>query len=241
MNKKKYRLAVLATILALLLPSVGFAQVGEHRNTFSVGVNVGMDFNQISFEPTIQQKFHTSPSIGLSLRYVCEKYFSTICAIQVEINYARLGWNEEILDNKSNPLPDTYQRDLHYVQIPFLARLGWGREQKGFQFYVLAGPQVGYCFKEKEVFSDTWTVDASGNPIRPNGMYAQYGMSLDHKFDYGISAGLGVEWSTSIGHFNFDGRYYYGLSDVFGNSKKDVFSRSANGTIMGKLTYFIDL
>lgn len=237
----KHRYVLLFFAFGLMLLNAAHAQVGEHRNTLSVGVNAGMNFNQISFEPTIQQKFHTSPTFGVSLRYICERYFNTICAIQVEINYACLGWNEDVLDSQSQPLPDTYRRDFHYVQLPFLARLSWGREQRGFQFYVLAGPQVGLCFSEKEVYGDTWTLDANGNPNRPNNMYAQYGMPIDHKFDYGITAGLGVEWKTKVGHFNLDGRYYYGLSDVFGNSKKDVFSRSANGTIIGKLTYFVDL
>lgn len=65
-----------------------------------------------------------------------------------------------------------------------------------------------------------WTTNADGNPDRPNGMYAQYEMPLKHKFDYGITAGAGIELNTRVGHFMLDGRYYYGLSDLYGNSKK---------------------
>ncbi len=73
-------------------------------------------------------------------------------------------------------------------------------------------------------------------------MYAQYDLKIDHKFDYGIAAGIGLELNTAkIGHFTVEGRYYYGLSDIFGNSKKDVFSRSANGTIYVKMGYYITL
>ena len=64
---------------------------------------------------------------------------------------------------------------------------------------------------------------------------------LDHKIDYGITAGLGIELTTGIGHFIVDARYYYGLSDLFGNAKKDPFSRSANGAIMAKVTYLINI
>ena len=106
--------------------------------------------------------------------------------------------------------------------------------------YVLAGPQVGICFKEKVTQSD-FTLNAEGNPDRPNGMFAQYDMPIEHKFDYGITAGAGLEINTKVGHFLVEGRYYYGLSDVYGNSKKDVFGRSNNGTIIAKITYLFDI
>lgn len=72
-------------------------------------------------------------------------------------------------------------------------------------------------------------------------MYEQYGKLMDRKFDYGITAGLGVELNTKVGHFMIDGRYYFGLSDVFNNGKKDLFARSAHGTIIAKVTYLFDV
>ena len=69
----------------------------------------------------------------------------------------------------------------------------------------------------------------------------QYGKAVENKLDYGITGGLGVELLTSIGHFLVEGRYYYGLSDIYGNSKKDDFSRSGLSTIYGKITYLFDL
>ena len=66
-------------------------------------------------------------------------------------------------------------------------------------------------------------------------------MEVDNKVDYGITGGLGVELSTPIGHFLLSGRYYYGLGDVFDNSKKGTFTRSAHQTIVAKLTYLFDI
>lgn len=218
------------------------AQVGEARNTVAIGVNGGVMMNTVMFDPTIKQKMHIGASYGLTLRLTCEKYFKTLCALQVEINHARLGWNENILDgDTNNPLPDRYQRDLNYIQFPFLARLGWGHEKRGLMGYFLAGPQIGYCYKETSRRSLEWTLDGNGHPSRPNGMYAQYEMPIENKFDYGITGGFGVELSTRIGHFMLDGRYYYGLSDLYGNSKKDVFAKSNNGTFSVKFSYLIDL
>lgn len=217
--------------------SAAHAQVGESRSQLDVGFNGGVAMNHISFDPTIKQKLHMGPTFGVTLRYTCEKYFAAVCALQVELNYARLGWRENIRSSADVPLPDRYQRHQDYIQLPMLARLGWGKEEKGFMVYFLAGPQLGYCFSEKTEQSEEWTLNQNGTPDRPNNFSSQYSMPIKNKIDYGITAGLGAEFSSSIGHIMLEGRYYYGLSDIYGNSKKDVFSRSANGVIVAKMTY----
>ena len=231
------RTLILCLALSFLFVGNAKAQVGEFRSDLSIGFNAGVALNSLSFDPSIKQKMHVGPNAGLTLRYTCEKYFKTYCALQVELNYAQLGWKEEIFNSKSEPLPDTYVRHQHYVQLPFMARLAWGKEKQGFMGYFLAGPQVGFCVGEASKRGDTWTVGADGNPDRPNNMYAQYEMPIENKFDYGITAGVGVEMNTRAGHILLEGRYYYALSDIYGNSKKDVFGRSAHGTLMAKVSY----
>lgn len=228
-------------ILFLLIPTFAHAQIGDYRNDLCVGVSAGMTMNQMGFDPIINQKYHMAPTIGLTLRYTSEKFLSAYCALQVELNYARLGWTEDVLDSNSQPLPDSFKRNLDYLQLPFLARLAWGREHRGMMFYFLVGPQIAYCISESTERSEQWTLNAAGNPDRPNNLYAQYTLPVKHKFDYGITGGIGVELNTKLGHFLLEGRYYYGLSDVFGNAKKDVFSRSNHGAIVAKLSYLFDV
>lgn len=228
--------------LLVVIPALDtFAQIGESRRAISVGVNAGVLMNKVSFTPSIKQNWHVGPTFGLTVRIMSERYFKTYCALQFELNYAQLGWNENILNSNIESLPDTYQRHLNYFEIPFLARLGWGKESEGLMDFFAVGPQIGYLFSEKSKQSSTWTFDSAGHPDRPNGMFAQYSMSVSKKFDYGIAAGAGIELNTKAGHFILEGRYYYGLSDLFGNSKKDVFSRSNNGTIQAKITYLFDI
>ena len=228
-------------ILFLLIPTFAHAQIGDYRNDLCVGVSAGMTMNQMGFDPIINQKYHMAPTIGLTLRYTSEKFLSAYCALQVELNYARLGWTEDVLDSNSQPLPDSFKRNLDYLQLPFLARLAWGREHRGMMFYFLVGPQIAYCISESTERSEQWTLNAVGNPDRPNNLYAQYTLPVKNKFDYGITGGIGVELNTKLGHFLLEGRYYYGLSDVFGNAKKDVFSRSNHGAIVAKLSYLFDV
>lgn len=209
------------------------AQVGEHRCDFAVGVNGGVTMNTMNFQPTIKQSQAVSPSFGLTARYICEKYFTTICGVQLEVNYANLGWKEQIEDGSGN----TYKRNHSYVQVPMLMQMGWGYEQRGCKFLFEAGPQIGYNFSTSEDYGGgTW--DTSH---RPNNVVQQYGMDVDNKFDYGITGGVGIELSTGIGHFMLEARYYYGLADVFSNSKKAVFARSANQTISARVTYLFDI
>lgn len=227
-------------ILLCLTPQLVFAQIGEQRFNIAFGVNSGVNFNAVTFNPSINQKRLIAPNVGASLRITSEKYFNLLCALQMELNYSRLGWKEDIIDQYSTPLPDKYKRNLDYIQIPILARLSWGKEVNGPMIYLIAGPQLGFCFNEKEKKSETWT-EVNGVPNRPNGMYEQYGKPIDRKFDYGITAGLGLELNTKIGHFMIDGRYYFGLSDIFDNGKKDLFARSAHGTIIAKVSYMFDI
>lgn len=218
-----------------------YAQIGETRNAIAIGFNGGVALNNIAFDPTIKQSIHKGPTFGLTLRLTSEKYFKTLCALQLELNYSQIGWMENIHNSNDVPLSDTYTRDINYIQVPLLARLGWGHEKNGVMAYFLAGPQIGFCINDKAKYGNIWTLNQDGDPDRLNNMYAQYDMGIDHKFDYGIAGGLGIEANTRIGHFMIDGRYYYGLSDIFSNSKKDVFSRSNHGTIIVKVTYLIDI
>ncbi len=228
-------------LLALAQCLAAGAEIGETRNNLSVGGTIGMALNNVDFDPTIKQSYHMGPTVGVSIKYVSEKYFTTYCALYGEINYTQLGWEEDIRDVNSQPIGDTYVRDMSYIQIPIFARLAWGREERGLQFFFQAGPQVGLCIGESSKKSSVWTLDDDGNPSRPNSVYQQYDMDVERRFDYGIVAGLGLEYNSPIGHFTIEGRYYYGLGDMYGNSKKDVFARSANGTIFIKLGYQFDI
>lgn len=228
--------------VARLLTTVAFgvaalaahAQVGQPRTDFAVGVNGGYLINRVSFTPTIKQKWKGGETFGISLRYTCEKYFSAICAVAAEVNYSNLGWHEFIETSD-----DTYSRDIRYVQIPLFARMGWGRERRGLQFFFQVGPQVGFCLSETEHRSGPWS-DATLR-LRPNYVTEQYDLEVQNRFEYGLTGGIGVELSTRPGHFLLEGRYYYGLSDMFHNGKKDSFGRSANGAIIVKLSYLFDL
>lgn len=228
------RLSLLLIIAIATIKTM--AQVGELRDNVSIGINGGYNLSSVDFSPTIKQGLQPGFTGGATLRYTTEKYFALICAAQLEVNFAQRGWKETI-DDGSN---DTYSRTTNYIEIPFFAHLGWGKEDRGLQFFINAGPQIGLFLHDEEFYGvgqdGQW--DTSN---RPNNIIAQYGKEVENRLEYGIAGGLGIELKTGIGNFIVEGRYFFGLSDMYGNSKADPFGRSANTTITAKVTYLIDI
>ena len=237
---------IISAILSIV-PVAMTAQIGEHRNDLAIGFNGGLNMSSVSFTPKVSQAKLNGITGGLSVRYVCEKYFSTVCSLYGEINYSQMGWKEDIVDvndmpviNTATGLPEEYSRTVNYIQVPLMAHLAWGREQKGFAFFVNLGPQFGIYMSESTKtnfdFSDRHAAD------RVNPVCAQDTMAVENKFDYGIAAGAGIEFShPKVGHFLLEGRYYYGLGNIYGDSKRDYFGSSNFGTITVKLAYLFDI
>ena len=223
---------IASIILILLSLTCAKAQVEEPRSKFEVGVAGGMHINSMEFQPSIRQKFLSGWGGGLNLRYTSEKYFSMICATQIEVNFAQRGWEEDFDDGTDN----SYRRVMNYVEIPLFAHLSWGKEERGMQFFLNLGPQFGFYLNDKEYYIGDWGIENRPTSLRPI-----YGKKIENNFDYGIAGGLGVEWKTRAGNFFIEGRYYYALADIFGNSKTDDFGRSANKTIYARVGYSIRL
>ena len=257
----------LLTILWTLLPLTLTAQVGNMRHNLAVGITGGPGLSLVDFSPTVKQSFPwlLGGSGGMVMRYTSERYFSMLCALQLEVNYTQRGWQEYIDDGTLN----TYSRTTNYVEVPFLAHLAWGKEDRGAQFFFNAGPAIGWYLSSREAYgySDEypwsptsrpntvlyqygdWGYDADGylTPYRPDGtLYGAYdptqpGKEIENRLEYGIEAGLGGELRTAIGNITAEVRFFYGLSDMFGNSKADDFGRSANQTLSFKLGYLFDI
>lgn len=235
------------SVMMLLFALCTNAQVGSHRNDFAIGVNGGYVLSNVGFTPKVTQAMHGGMTGGVSFRYTSEKYFKTLCSIYAEVNYAQVGWTEDIVDlddvpvvNTATGLAEKYSRTIHYVQVPVFAHLAWGKEDKGFQFFFQAGPQFGFMLSE----STKMNFDLNNVNLRDraNSEMTQYTMPVEHKFDYGIVAGVGVEYVIpKVGRFLLDARYYYGLANIYGDSKRDYFAKSNLSNIVVKASYLFDI
>lgn len=227
MTTIKSIIATFALLAGLALPAS--AQIGEMRHNLAVGINAGANYSNVSFQPTIKQNGLLGITGGVTARYISEKYFAMICGIQAELNYSQRGWDEKFEDEGDDRM---YSHEMTYVEMPLLAHLAFGRD-RGAQFFLNLGPQIGFMLGDKEKRSGTWTESQLASE--------QYGKKIENKFDYGIVGGLGLEIRTGAGNFLLEGRYYFGLADFYNSSKKDYFSRSAHTTISARITYLFDL
>ena len=248
---------IYALILLCLAPIWALAQVGEHRNQFTVGVHGGYSLNEVDFVPKVNQKKFKGLTGGLMARYTCEKYFKTICSIQMEFNYSQLGWDEKIQDAEKKLVPikndsteyERYKHSINYFQIPVLAHLAWGKEKQGLNFFFNAGPVIGFYLNDEEDTNFTpETANFEGRGYNEadhellKKMYIEKHNKPSNTFDFGIAAGLGLELHIKpIGRFQIEGRFYYGLGNIYGDSKSDCFGRSAHQTYIFRGAYMIDI
>lgn len=258
---RKFLLLLVTYHLSLI---ASYAQVGEFRNDLAIGFNGGYVMSSVAFVPKVPQSQLGGITGGLTLRYTCEKYFSSICAVTAEVNYAQIGWKERIWDMNDQPVPLhtdpsqnlRYARNMTYVQVPVFARLGWGRERSGFQGFIHIGPQIGFYLSDKtdtnfdihdpafnpKVTDGYYSSEYKYGELRASQVVAQDTMAVENKFDYGIAVGAGLEYSNRhLGHFMIEGRYYYGLGNIYGSTKRDYFARSNFGNIVVKFTYLFDV
>ena len=207
------------TLILIALLALGLSARAQYqflKPELGVGVNQGVNLMpRVGFTPSVEQEFDVRYHGGVTLRYAIQRHFG----VQAEVNYSRLGW-KEIDDN------GTYKRQLDYLEIPFLSHLSFGRRVT--RVIIHLGPEFRFLLHES----------ASG--------YADGGeqrsMSIDNRFDFGLTGGLGVEFRTrSAGFFLLEARYNFGLSNLFDDDPGSQFSRSGNQAILVSFTYLYDV
>ena len=165
-----------------------------------IGTTFGASGSMILFNPTVRQLPLLAYNGGISFRYITQKNVG----LQVELNYSQRGWEEE---------GSKYARRLNYFEMPFLTHLYLGKTHR---FIVNIGPKVSYLFNESVLVNNTENSEAEQH-VKPDYF----------PFEYGLAIGTGYNLHTSkAGGFQLELRAYYGLSDVFANTKSDYFAAS---------------
>ncbi len=104
MDKRFLKLRMIWLMAVIAFAATASAQIGKHRDDFAVGVNGGVMLSTVGFKPSVTQDQHVGITGGVSVRYVCEKYYTMICSVLAEFNYAQMGWKERILNTQDAPV-----------------------------------------------------------------------------------------------------------------------------------------
>lgn len=225
---------LLTIILAMLCTFSAYTQKKDiFKNEFYIGAGGGVMSSSLDFMPTVQQSYLMGINGGISARYITEKHLGLIA----ELNYAQRGWKEEFNTEQDF----AYSRTLNYLEIPFMTHVYFGKK---IRFIINAGPQISLLLNDNPKMSQALAQDmAEKQAADPNAKigYQYSPFSELKKVDYGLIGGAGIELQTLLGIFNLEGRYYFGLGDVFESRRSEnaYFSRSAHRLIETRLTYYI--
>lgn len=220
-----------ALILALLTTLLATAQV-HYQGTIAVGGKAGATFSRVNFNPSVEQTMLPGMTAGVMFRYIEEKNFGLIA----ELNMTQRGWKEVFKDAEYK-----YNHQFTYLELPIMTHIFFGNQRvKGF---FNLGPEInvmlGDGIKSNFAYQDAAGMDYFINDPRH---IEQMTMKVKNRLDYGICAGAGMELNLNHKHsVLLEGRFYYGLTDVFPNHKTDTFSGSNSMTIMVTLGYFYRL
>ncbi len=222
----------LAFILLIALTAIAATAQVHYEGTLAVGGKAGASLSRINFNPTVQQTMLPGMTAGVMFRYIEEKNFGLIA----ELNVTQRGWKEAFDDADYR-----FSHQFTYLELPIMTHIFFGNQRvKGFfnlgpEINVMLGDRISANFPYKEAEGIEYFINDTRHT-------EQLTMDINNRFDYGICAGAGMELNLNRKHsLLLEGRFYYGLTDVFPNHKMDIFSGSNSMSITVTLGYFYRL
>lgn len=221
----------LTLIITAFLALLATAQT-HYVGTIAVGGKAGASLSRVNFNPSVEQTMLPGMTAGVMFRYVEEKNFGLIA----ELNLTQRGWKENFEESDYR-----YSHRFSYLELPIMTHIFFGNQRvKGFfnlgpELNVMLGNGINSNFSYEEADGLDYFIDDTRH-------IEQMTMKVNNRFDYGICGGAGMEINLNPKHsLLLEGRFYYGLTDVFPNHKTDIFSSSNSMSITVTLGYFYRL
>ena len=193
-------------------------------------------------------------NFGLQSQYSITKKFS----IAIELNYAGQGGKRDGVQPITSLPPGTQAyipsgdylyanfkntAALDYLELPILARLTWG---KTWKFYVNAGPYLGYLLHAEEktkgtslIYEDPggkvpFTIQGYGEVPAQDFTANTDVTSSIHRFNVGVTGGVGLAYPFAKNEIYFDVRGEYGLLNI---QKYSADGKDNTGNLLLSLGY----
>lgn len=228
MRKSLFKISL---FFSMLFPIVLWGQ-NHYEANIAIGGKAGYTLSKVNFNPSVPQNLEGGLMVGATFRYAEEKNFGLIA----EFNIEQRGWKE-----KYEGTSFQYNKRLTYLQIPVLTHIYFSKGN--FKGFFNAGPEIGFLLATQTSSNfDYQNIEKIPDFPTKNRYNDQLTLPIKNRFDYGISAGAGIEWIRNHKHsFNLEGRFYYGLNNIFSSKKTDPFSGSSSMSIMLTLGYYYRL
>lgn len=218
------RKVIVLSLLLLFWLSGTTSSWGQTRipREVHIGAIGGANISQYDFFPKLTQKWTQGYTGGVAMRYIEETFFG----LQAELLLTQRSYAD---DYETHP-EWSFQRSLLYVEIPIMAHVYFKigeRHEVAFD----AGPKLGWYLADD--IKNGMPADF-GQPDSETASYtsAHHKLEVTKKFAYGIQAGLGYEFKFNKDlSLQLQGRYYYGLGNLWPDTKADDFQQSSNQSI----------
>ena len=199
----------------------------HYNGKFSIGAHGGVTLSNIAFTPKTKEKMLMGQMFGLQVKYWEERNFGLLA----ELNFEQGGWKENF-----EGAPFEFERKLNYLRLPVMTHIFF--EKRHLSGFVNLGPEIGYLLSStKSANFDVNNIDGIPD-FPPNRETDQLRLEPSHRFDYGITAGAGIDFIIKRRHrIRLEGRYYFGIGNIFPDDRKDTFSASRNSSILIMLGY----
>lgn len=184
-----------------------------------VGGSGGVALSKIIFKPSVRQRM----PMGLVAGVVASVENATYTGVQLELNYTQRGWREYYTGSRSDL---SFLRRLHFVNLPLLCHLYY--PLGSFRVGVRVGPQMSWVIAESSIAQGDGFLEYEKE---------RHNKPLAHRFTWGVSAGPALSFSWGKQRLELEGRFYYGLNDLFLTSIQDAYSNANELSILGKVNY----
>lgn len=188
-----------------------------------LGAVGGAVLSEYTFHPSVTQKMTRGYTAGVAVRYIEE----TLFGLQAEFHLTQRGYSDYYEGE-----PDLqFTRKLTYLELPIMAHVYFKVGQK-HEVTFDAGPKLGYYLWDTTESTLPDNFGQLGDVNHFGYVYKHHILPIEKKFDYGIQAGLGYEFKFNKQmSAQISGRYYYGLGNMWPDSKADDFEVSSNQSI----------
>lgn len=205
-----------------------YAQINI-KEPFSFGVKGGATFSTIFVSSPVPTGSFANRTIignlyGLTTRYMTEEHFG----LQIEVNYVQKGWKEVFRDSQDDLDANRfYQVSLDYLTVPILAHGHFGK--RNVQLFLNAGLYLAYLLSYETVLSE--------NALENDEITFPYQETDQNTFDLGLQGGGGMEILTTVGSFQLEGGYAFGLNSVIDKYVDDIPILLQNSTVWITIGY----
>jgi hypothetical protein len=203
----------LNSFLSVILFCTVFTTFGQSK--IAIGVEGGPNIIFLRGNEIMNQFY--DPTIGFSGGATFQYNLGTIVSLHTGLSYERKGAairDVVLVDQTGNPTGSyTAHFNYNYLNLPILVRASFGEKT---QFFVNAGPYIGYLINQMVVNSDT---------------KKKYDNTKSNKkIDMGVSAGLGIlipfgeklaftlELRNNLGLYNVSALQFYPEGAIKTNS-----------------------